>query len=296
MLEAILRPRRSVLYMPGSNAKAMDKAKSLGADSLIFDLEDAVAPEAKAQAREAVAAALRGGGYGAREVIVRVNGLATPWGRDDLAAIVPAGPGGVLFPKVDGPGDVTAARAAMLQAGAAPDLPLLVMIETPKALLALREIGQAAKAAALVGFVMGTNDLAKDLRAVLTPDRAAFLTALSMAVITARAYGLAAIDGVFNDIQNQEGFAGECRQGLQLGFDGKTLIHPAQIETANRIFSPSAQEINWAHAVIAAFAAPENAGRGVLKVDGRMIELLHLAQAKRLAATAAHIAALENRG
>lgn len=290
MLEAIARPRRSVLYIPGSNAKALEKAKGLAADCLILDLEDAVAPEAKAQAREAVAQALRAGGYGNREVIVRVNSLATPWGGEDVRAVLPAGPDCVLFPKVDGPEDLRAARAAIVAAGGSAELPVLAMIETPMAILALREIGQASKAAGLIGFVMGTNDLAKEMRAATTPDRAAFLAALSMTVITARAFGLVAIDGVFNAMQDKAGFRAECTQGLCLGFDGKTLIHPAQIEAANEIFSPSEQEIAWAHAVIAAFAAPENAGAGVLKIDGRMVELLHLAQAQRVAALAARMA------
>lgn len=290
MLEAIARPRRSVLYMPGSNAKALEKAKGLAADCLILDLEDAVAPEAKVQAREAVAQALRAGGYGKREVIVRVNGLATPWGEEDIRAVLPAGPDCLLFPKVDGPEDLGAARAAIVAAGGSAELPVLAMIETPMAILALREIGQASKAAGLIGFVMGTNDLAKEMRAVTTPDRAAFVSALSMTVITARAFGLVAIDGVFNAIQDQEGFRAECTQGLCLGFDGKTLIHPAQIDAANEIFSPSEQEITWARAVVAAFAAPENAGAGVLKIDGRMVELLHLAQAQRLMALAARMA------
>lgn len=296
MANSHTRPRRSVLYIPGANAKALEKAKGLAADSLIFDLEDAVAPEAKAEAREAVRAAVMGGGYGAREIIVRINGLGTPWAREDLAAVLPAGPDGVLFPKIDGAEDVRAARAGLLAAGGTADLPMLVMIETPKAILASREIAEAGQALGLLGFVAGTNDLAKDLRAALTPDRAAFQTALSLMVIAARAHGLTAIDGVYNAIEDQEGFLAQCQQGQRLGFDGKTLIHPTQIGPANAVFSPTIEEIKWAHAVIAAFAAPEHAGRGVIKIDGKMAELLHLEEAKRVAALAARIAELEQLG
>lgn len=295
MPHAIARPRRSVLYLPGTNAKALEKAKSLAADSLIFDLEDAVAPEAKDAARAEIAAAVRAGGYGEREVIVRVNGLGSPWGQADLAAIVPAGPDALLFPKVDGPDDLRAARAGVLAAGGAAELPLLVMIETPKGVLALREIAAAAEEFGLVGLVAGTNDLAKEMRAALAPPRAAFQAVLSMIVLAARAHGLAAIDGVFNAIADHAGFLAECAQGQALGFDGKTIIHPSQIEGANAAFSPSSAEIAHARGIIAAFAAPENAGRGVLKIDGRMVELLHLAQAQRLTALAAHIEALTER-
>ncbi len=294
MPEAIIRPRRSVLYMPGANAKALEKAKSLAADCLIFDLEDAVAPEAKMVAREAVAKTVQAGGYGAREIIVRINGLGTPWAHEDLAAVLAAGPDGVLFPKIDGAEDVRAARAAILAHGGAADLPFWVMIETPRALLALPEIAEAGQAFGLSGFVAGTNDLAKDLRVAATPDRAALQTALSLMVIAARAFGLAVLDGVYNAIEEKEGFWTQCRQGQQLGFDGKTLIHPSQIETANAVFSPAPEEIAWAHKVIAAFAAPEHAGRGVIKIDGKMAELLHLQEAKRVAALAARIAHMEH--
>jgi len=292
MAKIAARPRRSVLYMPGANAKALEKAKSLPADALILDLEDAVAPEAKLEARAAVAAAVRQGGYGRREVIVRVNALATEWGAADLAATAQAGADAFLFPKVDDADDVEAAAAALAEAGA-PNAPFYVMIETPKAILAIREIAEAAANARLIGFVMGTNDLAKELRVRPTPDRLAFQAALSLSVTAARAHGLVAIDGVFNDIQNAEGLETECRQGAALGFDGKTLIHPSQIEAANRLFAPSAEEVARARAIMAAFALPENAGKGVIKVDGRMTELLHLAEAQRLAAVAEAIAAAE---
>lgn len=286
MLQPPPRPLRSVLYMPGANAKALEKAKSLPADALILDLEDAVAPEAKEAARAAVAEAVAARGYGRREVIVRVNALGTPWGAGDVAAIAPAGPDALLFPKVEGAEDIRRAEAALGTEVAR----FYVMIETPKAILALREIAEAAAGARLCGFVMGTNDLAKELRVKASPDRLAFLAALSLTVTAARAFGLAAIDGVCNDLQNQAGFEAECRQGRSLGFDGKTLIHPAQIEAANRIFAPAAEELAHARAIIAAFAAPENAGKGVLKIEGRMAELLHLEEARRLVAVAEAIA------
>jgi len=289
MSHRAFRPRRSVLYMPGANAKALEKARSLPADALILDLEDAVAPEAKAQARAAVAAIVAQRPYGSREVIVRVNALGSPWGEEDLAAIAGAGADAVLFPKIDGQEDVEAAAAALSAHGAS-GLAFYVMIETPRAVLALREIAEASARTALAGFIVGANDLAKDLRARSTPDRQAFMAALSMTVLAARAHGLVAIDAVFNDVQDQAGLEAECAQGATLGFDGKTLIHPNQIEAANRAFSPAPEEINHARAVIAAFAAPENAGKGVLKVDGRMVERLHLEEARRLVAIAAALA------
>ncbi|MFZ4071414.1 MAG: HpcH/HpaI aldolase/citrate lyase family protein [Caulobacterales bacterium] len=285
------RPRRSCLYMPGANPKALEKAKTLAADAVIFDLEDSVAPEAKADARAAVKAALNAGGYGGRELIVRVNALSTPWGGADIAAFGGARAHGVLVPKINDAGEVAAARAALNTAGGA-NVALWAMIETPLAILNIREIAAAAPAAGLSVFVMGTNDLAKDLHCAMTPDRAPFLAALSVSVIAARAYGITPIDGVFNDIEDGAGFEAICRQGLALGFDGKTLIHPTQIAPANAVFAPTAEEIAWADGVIAAFAAPENAGKGVLKVNGKMTELLHLEQAQRIAATAAAIAAM----
>jgi citrate lyase subunit beta/citryl-CoA lyase len=287
-----IRPRRSVLYMPGANPKALEKAKSLAADALIFDLEDAVAPEAKAAARAAVAAALAAGGYGRREVIVRVNALASAWGGDDVRAAAAAKPHGVLFPKVSDGADIEDCEKALMDAGAPAETAIWVMIETPLAILNIREIAAAARTTRLAGFVMGVNDLAKDMRAVQTLERAAFVPSLTLAILAARAYGLAAIDGVFNDIADEGAFKTSCRQGLELGFDGKTLIHPSQIEPCNAIFAPAAEEVAFARAVIAAFAAPENAGKGVLKVDGKMTELLHLEQARRVLAVAEAIGAM----
>jgi citrate lyase subunit beta/citryl-CoA lyase len=272
--------------MPGANAKALEKAKSLAADVLLLDLEDSVAPEAKADARAQVAAAVKAGGYGKREVIVRVNALATPWGPDDIAAAGAARPDGMLAPKVDSAEQVRALDAAMSASGFAPDASLWIMIETPRAILNLAEIAAAARGTRLSCFVMGLNDLAKETRARAGSNRAAFFTAMSLAVTAARAEGLTAIDGVYNDIADASGFEAECRQGLDFGFDGKTLIHPSQIETANAVFAPGAEEVDRARAVIAAFSLPENAGKGVIKVDGRMTELLHLEEAKRVVAVA----------
>jgi citrate lyase subunit beta/citryl-CoA lyase len=272
--------------MPGANAKALEKAKSLSADVLIFDLEDSVAPEAKVAAREAVAAAVKAGGYGRREVIVRVNALTTPWGGDDIAAAGPARPDGILAPKVETAAQLKALDDAMNAAGFAADASLWVMIETPRAILNLAEIAAAAAGTRLSAFVMGLNDLAKETRARPGAQRAAFFAPLSLAVTTARAAGITAIDGVYNDIANSAGFEAECRQGLEFGFDGKTLIHPSQIEVCNAVFAPTEDEVARARAVIDAFALPENAGKGVIKVDGRMTELLHLEEARRVVAVA----------
>ena len=272
--------------MPGANAKALAKAKSLPADVLIFDLEDSVAPEAKAEARGAVVAALTEGGYGAREIVVRVNALATPWGREDVKAACAAAPNGVLLPKIESGRDVVEADAALTEAGLPQGAALWIMIETPRAILNLAEIAAAAKATRLGVMVMGLNDLAKETRARGGADRAPFFAALSLAVTAARAHGLVVVDGVYNDIADAEGFIRECRQGLAFGFDGKTLIHPSQVDPCNAIFAPSSEEVAWSRAVIAAFAASENAGKGVIKVEGRMTELLHLEEAKRVVAVA----------
>jgi len=278
--------------MPGANAKALDKARSLPADTLIFDLEDAVAPEAKADARTAIVATMQQGGYGKREIIIRANALSTPWGHDDVKAAATAKPDGVLFPKIDSAADIEAADKALRDAGAPDATAIWVMIETPKSILNIAEIARAAEHTRLTTFVMGTNDLAKDMHAAQTPDRSAFLAALSMTVIAGRAYGITLIDGVFNDIQDSGGFEAICRQGLELGFDGKTLIHPSQIDACNAIFAPTPEEVAWSRSVIAAFADPANAGKGVLKVDGKMTELLHLEQAKRTVAVADAIEAM----
>lgn len=278
------RPRRSCLYMPGANARALEKARELPADTLILDLEDAVAPEAKAEARGAIAAALAAGGYGKRELVVRMNELDSEWGHADLEMAVKSGAAAVLAPKVTGARDIERLDAALKKAGAGEGFALWVMIEMPLAILNIKDIAAASTGSRLTTFVMGTNDLAKEYRARMTPDRAAFQTALQLSVAAARAYGLTAIDGVYNDIKNEAGFAAECEQGRDLGFDGKTLIHPSQVDTCNRVFAPSEADVEQARAVIAAFADPVNAGKGVLKVNGKMTELLHLDEAKRTVA------------
>jgi len=283
--DARLRPRRSCLYVPGDKARALEKAASLPVDVLILDLEDAVAPGGKAAARQAVRNAARDRAYGAREVLIRANGLETEWGQDDLEMAASAGVDGVLVPKITSGDDICFADQSLNEAGAVPNLGLWAMIETPLAILSISEIAAASSDTRLTGFVMGTNDLAKEYNAVATPDRQAFLFSLSAALVAARAYGLAAIDGVYNDIGNEAGLSAECEQGRVLGFDGKTLIHPSQIETANRVFAPSEAELSHARDVVAAFALAENQGKGVISLNGQMVELLHLAQAERLLAT-----------
>ena len=279
-----MTPRRSCLYVPGANARALEKAKSLPADLFVLDLEDAVAPEAKADARQAIRKAVHKRAYGAREVVIRVNGLETEWGQDDLEMAASAGVDGVLVPKVTSGDDVRFVDQLLNDAGASPNLDLWVMIEMPLAILNINEIVAASTDTRLTGLVMGTNDLAKEYNAVPTPDRSAFMYSLSAALVAARAYRLSAIDGVYNDINNDTGLAAECEQGRVLGFDGKTLIHPSQIETANRVFSPSEAELSHAKEVIEAFALPANKGKGVISLNGQMVELLHLEQAERLVA------------
>ncbi|WP_207480054.1 HpcH/HpaI aldolase/citrate lyase family protein [Arenibaculum pallidiluteum] len=289
-MAATPRPRRSVLYMPGSNPRAIEKGRSLPADALILDLEDAVAPDAKEAARAQIAAALTAGGFGPRELVVRVNGLDTPWGRDDLAAMARAGADAVLLPKVDGPGPVREAVALLEANGAPAGLAVWCMVETPLGVLNAKEIaGSSPRMAALV---MGTSDLAKDLRAAHTRDRLPMLTALGLCVLAARAYGLAALDGVHLDIQDDEGFAFACRQGRELGFDGKTLIHPRTIDAANAAFAPDEAEIAWARRVVAAHAEAMEAGRAVTLLDGKLVELLHVQEAQRLVSLAEAVRAL----
>jgi len=270
--------------VPGANARALEKAKSLPADLFVLDLEDAVAPEAKADARQAIRKAVHKRAYGAREVVIRVNGLETEWGQDDLEMAASAGVDGALVPKVTSGDDVRFVDQLLNDAGASPNLDLWVMIEMPLAILNINEIVATSTDTRLTGLVMGTNDLAKEYNAVPTPDRSAFMYSLSAALVAARAYRLSAIDGVYNDINNDTGLAAECEQGRVLGFDGKTLIHPAQIETANRVFSPSEAELSHAKEVIEAFALPANKGKGVISLNGQMVELLHLEQAERLVA------------
>jgi citrate lyase subunit beta/citryl-CoA lyase len=289
-MPATVRPRRSVLYMPGSNARALAKARSVAADAVILDLEDAVAPDAKETAREQVCAALRAGGYGPRETVIRVNGLATPWGHADLVAAATAGADAVLIPKVESADAVRQAEAVLDQAGAPADLPLWCMMETPRGMLHAAEI--AAASPRLGCLVMGTSDLAKELHAAHTPLRLPLITALGLCLLAARAHDLAILDGVFLDLQDEAGFAAACRQGRELGFDGKTLIHPRQIESANQAFAPGAAEVAQARRIIEAHAEAMREGRGVVVVDGQLIENLHVAEARRQVELAEAIAAL----
>lgn len=283
------RPRRSALYLPASNPKAIAKARTLPADIVVLDLEDAVAPEAKADARSAAVAAVREGGFGNREVAIRVNGGDTPWGVEDLAAVAESGADAILVPKVSSPDDIRAYDAAL--AGAPASTQLWAMIETCACVPQLDAIAALAGSTRLSLFVMGTNDLAKEMRARLTPERTPFLPILTLAVVAARAHGVAILDGVCNEFRDLDMFRAEAEQGLLFGFDGKSLIHPDQIGPCNTVFLPSEAEIAWAQAVIDAFALPENAGKGAIRVEGKMAELLHLDQARRLIAVAEQIRA-----
>jgi len=287
-----VRPRRSVLYVPGSNARALEKAKTLPIDGVILDLEDSVAPEAKETARTQVTAAVKAGGFGRREVFIRINGVDTPWHADDLAAAAHAAPDAILVPKVSTPGVLELIGRRLLDMATDHRTRVWAMIETPLAVFnALAIAGQARDSESrLAGFVMGTNDLAKDTRAHIVPGRAPMLPWLSACVAAARVHGIDILDGVFNDIGDSEGFAAECRQGVELGFDGKTLIHPSQVAICNEVFSPSAQDVAWARQVIAAFDLPENKGKGVLSIDGRMVERLHAEMARRTVMIAEAIA------
>jgi citrate lyase subunit beta / citryl-CoA lyase len=287
-----IRPRRSVLYMPGSNARALEKAKSLPADALVLDLEDAVAPEAKAAARVQVCAAVAAGGYGGREVVIRINGLETPWGKADLEAAAAAGPDAMLVPKVGSGADIVRITESLATAGVPEKTRLWAMLETPLAILNVAEIAAVVRqpGAKLACFVMGTNDLVKETRADLSKNRRPALYWLSAAITAARAYGLDALDGVYNDFKDAEGFRRECVHGRALGFDGKTLIHPDQIAVANQVFAPPEAEVAWARKVIAAFDLPEHRGKGVITVEGRMVELMHAEMARRTVAIAEAIA------
>ena len=284
------RPIRSVLYMPASNARAMAKARTLDCDAVALDLEDAVAPEAKADARAALVAEALAGGFGHRRLIARINALSTPWGHDDLKALGAAPVEAVLAPKVDDAADIVTLSQAMDEAGFAPDVALWVMIETPRAVLALERIAACAATTRLKGFVLGLNDLAKDSGIAQLPGRAAFVPVLTLAVLAARANGLIILDGVCNAIEDTTLLEAECMQARDSGFDGKTLIHPAQLAVCNQVFAPSEADIAEAQSIVAAFADPANAGKGALRVNGKMAELLHLAQAERLLAKAQAIA------
>ena len=283
-----IRPRRSVLYMPGSNARALEKAKTLPADGVILDLEDSVAPDAKEVARTQVADAVKAGGFGAREVFIRVNGIDTPWHADDLSAAAHAAPDAILVPKVSSPDTLELIGRRLLDMHTDHKTRVWAMVETPLAIFNILAIAAEARdsESRLSGLVMGTNDLAKDTRARLVPGRAPMLGWLSMCVAAARIHGIDILDGVYNDLANAEGFVAECKQGVELGFDGKTLIHPNQIEPCNTAFSPSAEEVVMARKIIAAFDLPENKDKGVVSIDGRMVERLHAEMARRTVAIA----------
>ena len=283
-----VRPRRSVLYMPGANKRALEKAKTLPADSLILDLEDSVAPEAKAEARDSVCAAVKAGGYGHRELVIRVNAIETPWGMDDLRAAVAAVPDAILVPKVSQPGDIVTAAKVLGSVHAPGKTRLWAMMETPKSMLNAREIAALGTEPEhrLACLVMGTNDLLKESRARALHNRIAVVPWLAMTLVAARAFGLDILDGVYNDFRDDKGFREECEHGRTLGMDGKTLIHPSQVTPCNEIFSPTDEEVTWSRAIIAAFDKPENDHKGVITVDGKMVERLHLAMAERTVAIA----------
>lgn len=284
----VVRPRRSVLYMPGANARAMEKARDLPADALIFDLEDAVAPAEKETARRQVIETLQKGGYGNRELVVRVNGLMTPWGEADVAEMATAGAHALLIPKVENKQIINGVEGRMLTAQAPDAMSIWCMIETPKGVMRAEEIASASPR--LGALVMGTSDLAKDLHCLHTPSRGPFMTSLSWCILAARANGLSILDGVHLDLADDDGFAESCRQGWEMGFDGKTLIHPKTIEAANAAFAPDDAEVQWSRRVIAAHEEAANAGKGVVLLDGQLIENLHVEEAHRIVGLADRIA------
>ena len=287
-----IRPRRSVLYMPGSNARAVEKARTLPVDGVVLDLEDSVAPDAKASAREQVDAAVTEGGFGNRELFVRVNGLDTPWFADDLAALAPLAPDGVLVPKISSAGQLEMIGKRLLDMHVDQRTRVWAMMETPLAILNVREIAAAAQDSEtrFAGFVLGTNDLAKETGTRIVPGRWTMMPWMMSVVAAARAYGLVVLDSVYNDIGDAAGFAAECAQARDMGLDGKTIIHPSQIEPCNAAFSPTAEEVAQARRIIGAFDLPENKDKGVVSLDGKMVERLHADMARRTVAIADAIA------
>ena len=279
----IVRPRRSVLYIPGSNPRALEKGKHVAADALIFDLEDSVAPADKSGARLSVLQAIRAGSLGDREIIVRINGLGTDWGRDDLKEVARSAADAVLLPKVSSPGDIMFAASDLAKAGAPDAMRLWAMVETPDAILNASALARTAAdpASRLAVLVMGTNDLAKDTRVRQRPDRAPLAAWLSISVAAARSQNLDIIDGVFNGLDDPHGLRAECEQGRDFGMDGKTCVHPSQIDVCNDVFRPQPDEIEWARKVVAAFAEAGSGSRSVLRIEGRMVERLHLLAAER---------------
>ena len=284
-----LRPRRSALYMPSSNEKALEKAKGIPADALIFDLEDAVAPDAKPAARANAVAAARSGEYGRREITIRCNGLDTQWGADDLAAAATSGVAAVVIPKINSVDELDAVSNKLKAAGAPDSLGIWAMVETPTAIFNVRSIAAHPR---VVALVMGTNDLAKELRATQVRGRSPLVPHLATALLAAREAGKVILDGVFNDVKDLDAFRDECTQGAQMGFDGKTLIHPGQVDICNEVWAPTAADVDYATRVIAAFDEAQADGRGVITVDGRMIENLHVDNARRVLAVQAAIDAL----
>jgi citrate lyase subunit beta/citryl-CoA lyase len=290
----MIRPRRSLLFMPGSNARALEKARNLPADGIILDLEDSVGPEAKALARDQIAQAVVGRGFGRREVLIRVNALDSPWWIDDLAMAGSARPDGILVPKISSANDLKAIADRLDAIGADSSIRVWVMIETARAVLHAEEIAAASRDAAtrLYGFVFGPNDISRETRIRMLPGRAAMLSLITHCILATRAYGLEILDGPYSDFSNFNGFGQECTQARDLGFDGKTLIHPGQIEACNAIFTPPAEQVAYAREVIAAFERPENVARGAIQIDGQMVERLHAEMAKRTIAIADAIAAM----
>jgi citrate lyase subunit beta/citryl-CoA lyase len=292
------RPRRSLLFMPGSNARALEKARNLPADGLILDLEDSVAPDAKARAREQIAQAIAAGGFGKREVVIRLNSLDSQWWIDDVAMAGQARPDGILVPKISSAEDLNTVAERLAALGADPSIKVWAMIETARAVLHAEELAACARDpnTRLAGFVFGPNDISRETRIRMQAGRAAMIPMITHCILATRMHGLEILDGPYSDLGNVDGFALECAQARDLGFDGKTLIHPSQIEASNAIFTPPAEEVAHARKVIAAFALPENASRGVIQLDGRMVERLHAEMARRTIEIADAIAAMKNDG
>jgi len=290
----MIRPRRSPLFMPGSNARALEKARNLPADGLILDLEDSVAPDAKALARDQIAAAIAAKGFGRREILIRINSLDTPWWTADIAMAGKARPDGILVPKISSVADLKTIADRLAEVNADPSIPVWAMIETARAVLDAEELAAASRdpKMRLAGFVFGPNDLSRETRIKMQPGRAAMLPLITHCILATRAHGLEILDGPYSDFSNVDGFGQECTQARDLGFDGKTLIHPGQIEACNAIFTPPEEEVAQARRIIAAFERPENASRGAIQLDGQMVERLHAEMAHRTIAIAEAIAAM----
>lgn len=291
----MIRPRRSVLFMPGSNARALDKARNLPADGLILDLEDSVAPDAKPMARDQIAGAVAAKGFGKREIIIRINNLESPWWEADLTMAAHARPDGILVPKISRPADIKRLEERLRMLKADPAIVLWAMIESPLGVLSAQEIAATAREGdkRLAGFIMGPNDIARETRMRMLPGRAAMLPLFTHCILAARTSGMEILDGPYNDINDVAGFAKECAQGRDMGFDGKTLIHPGQIDAANAAYTPPAEEVARARKIMGVFDLPENVSKGVVQLDGQMVERLHVEMAKRTIAIADAIAALK---